>query len=179
MSGATTCPVVVAAQTTEMYMAAMEARSRWLTVGLALLAASAFAMSVQTAWWSISEVTIGPFGSRHCFGGECTSTGFAWLGQHDFFMRSAVATRAGGYIAMFAYILVAGGAAAKRVPALVARAGVVAILTATVAAISFYVKFPGGIGETSLGAGPFMFAIGIVSGVAASIMVHRAARAAS
>lgn len=147
-------------------------------MGLALLAASAFALSVQTAWWSLAEVTIGPFGSRHCFGGECNSTGFAWLGQHDFFMRSAVATRAGGYIAMFAYIIVAGSVASKRVPTLIARAGIVAILTATVAAIGFYVKFPGAnIGTPSIGAGPFMFAIGIVSGIAASIMVHRARRA--
>src|SRR4051794_12114909 len=99
----------------------MEARSRWITVGLALLAATAFAFSVQTAWWSLAEVTIGPFGSRHCFGGECTSTGFAWMGEHDLFMRSAVATRAGGYIAMFVYVIVAGAVAARRVPTLVAR----------------------------------------------------------
>jgi hypothetical protein len=155
----------------------MEARPRWITVGLALLAATAFALSVQTPWWSLAEVTIGPFGSRHCFGGECTSTGFAWLGQHEFFMRSAVATRAAGYIAMFAYIVIAGTVAGKRVPTLIARAGVVAILTATAAAIGFYVKFPGGsIGTPSIGAGPFMFGVAIVSGIAASIMVHRARR---
>jgi hypothetical protein len=154
----------------------LRGRARWITVGLALLAASMFALSVQTAWWSISEVTIGPFGSRHCFGGECTSTGFAWLGEHDFFMRAAVATRAGGYIAMFVYVFVAARVAAKRVPTLMGRAGIVAILTATAAAITFFVKFPGGVGEPTLGVGPLLFAIGVVSGVTASLLVQRARR---
>ena len=154
----------------------MEARSRWIIVGIALLAAFAFALSVQTAWWSMSGVTLGPFGTRNCPGGasEC---GFTWLGtNHDLFMRAAVATRAGGYIAMFIYIMVAGAIAAKRTPALLAKAGIVAILTATAAAVTFFVKFPGAFGEPSLGAGPVIFAVAVISAAAASVLVLRAQR---
>ena len=154
----------------------MESRSRWLTVGLALLSASAFALAVQSAWWNIAEVTIGPYGSRHCFGGECRDGGLSWLGNHDLFMRAAISTRAGGYIAMFALVIVAGAVAARRRPVLIARASIIAIMTATAAASVFIAKFPGGVGKTSLGAGPLMFGIGIVSGVAASILVLRSRR---
>ena len=154
----------------------METRARWITVGLALLAASGFAMSVQTAWWAMSSVLIGPFGTRNCPGGA-DSCGFSWLGaENDLFMRSAVATKAGGYIAMFIYIMIAGAVAAKRTPALLSKAGIVAIFTATVAAVTFFVYFPGSFGEPTLGPGPFMFAAGIVAGVTASVLVLRAQR---
>lgn len=158
-----------------MYTPAMESRSRWIAVGLALVAASAFALAVQTAWWSVAEVTIGPFGSRHCFGGQCRETGLAWLGAADLWMRSGVATRAGGYIAMFALIVLAGTVAAKRVPALIARASLVAIITATVAAVYFIAAFRGvpGLAEISLGAGVFLFAGGVLAGVAAAVLVLR------
>ncbi|HUS27425.1 MAG TPA: hypothetical protein VMZ53_02920 [Kofleriaceae bacterium] len=131
---------------------------------------------MQSAWWTMSSVIVGPFGTRNCPGGadEC---GFAWLGtNHDLFMRSAVATRAGGYIAMFVYIMVAGAIAAKRVPSLLSKAGIVAILTASAAAITFFVKFPGSFGEPSLGAGPILFVVGVVAGVIASVRVLRAQR---
>jgi hypothetical protein len=151
----------------------MESRSRWIAVGLALLAAFLFALSVQSTWWSITTVTIGPFGTRNCPGGadEC---GLGWLGNHDLFMRAAVGTRAGGYIAMFAYIMIAGAIAAKRRPTLLARMGIVAILTAAAAAVTFFVKFPGAaFGEPGLGAGPFLFAGAVVAGVTASVLVLR------
>jgi hypothetical protein len=154
----------------------METRSRWITVGIALCAAFAFALSVQSAWWTMSSVTVGPFGTRNCPGGadEC---GFTWLGtNHDLFMRAAVATRAGGYIAMFIYIMIAGAVAAKRTPALLSKSGIVAILTATVAAVTFFVKFPGAFAEPSLGAGPVLFAVGVISAAAASVRVLRAQR---
>jgi hypothetical protein len=159
-----------------MYTRAMEMRSKWITVGLALLAATAFALAVQTAWWHIAEATVGPYGSRNCFGGECRGGGLAWISTNDLWMRSAVSTRAAGYIAMFALIIVAGGAAARRVPLMFARASIVAIIVATVAGITFFVKFPGGMGPTSYGAGPIFFLVGIVSGVAAAIMVMKSAR---
>src|SRR5512146_1904549 len=112
----------------------MESRSRWISIALGLVAASAFALAVQIAWWHVAEVTVGPFGSRHCLGGECRETGLAWLGGTDLWMRAAVATRAAGYIAMFIFVVLAGAVAAKRVPLLVARASIVAVLTATASA---------------------------------------------
>ena len=56
--------------------AAMPTRTRILVAALAIVAAAAFALGVQDGhWWSIGEVTIGPFGSHHCFGGACRATG--------------------------------------------------------------------------------------------------------
>src|SRR5688572_14042409 len=100
----------------------MEPRTRWIAISLALGAASAFALGVNSAWWSIHNATIGPFGTRHGFSGAPVETGLSWIGGTDLWMRSSIATRAGGYIAMFVLVLLAGSLAAKRVPKLVARA---------------------------------------------------------
>lgn len=147
-------------------------------MGLALVAASAFALAMQTAWWSVAEVTVGPFGARHCFGGECRETGLSWLGGADLWMRSGVATRAAGYISMFALVVLAGSLAAKRVPALIARATLVSILTAIVSGVYFFVGFPG-VPEAKLASGVFLFAGAIVAGVAAAIVVLRSSARAT
>lgn len=142
-------------------------------MGLALIAASAFALAVQTAWWKVAEVTVGPFGSRHCFGGECRESGLAWIGGTDLWMRAAVASRGAGYIAMFALVFLAGAVAAKRTPVLVARMSIVAIITALATGIYFFVAFPG-LKEASLGIGVFCFFAAAVVGMAAAIIVARA-----
>ncbi|HEX5063745.1 MAG TPA: hypothetical protein VFV99_30410 [Kofleriaceae bacterium] len=153
----------------------MDSRSRWFTVGLALAAATSFAIAVQTAWWGIAEVAIGPFGSRHCFGGECREAGLAWTGGSELWMRSAVATRAAGYIAMFVLIMFAGAIAAKREPKIVARGCLAAIVTAIATGAYFYVGYPG-VGGASVAAG-FLFYVGaIVAGVAAIVLFLRRAR---
>src|SRR2546423_9999409 len=103
---------------------------RWIVVALAVAAACAFALSVQNAWWSVGEVTIGPFGAHHCFGGDCRATGLSWLGGSGLWMRSAVATRVAGLIAMLALVIVRGGVAPRRTPRLFARAPLVSIATA-------------------------------------------------
>ena len=150
----------------------MESRTRWIAVGLGLAAACAFALAVQTAWWSVAEVTIGPFGSRHCFGGECRETGLAWLGGTDLWMRSGIAARAGGYISMFVLVVLAGSVAAKRVPLLIARATLVSIITATACAVYFIARFPG-LANASVGAGVFLFGGAVLAGVAAAVVVLR------
>jgi hypothetical protein len=147
-------------------------RSRWVPLMLALLAASTFALAVQSAWWSAGEVTIGPFGSRHCFGGECRESGMAWLGGTDLWMRSGVAARAGSYIAMFVLVVLAGGLAAKRVPRLMAKASIVSIITAGASGGYFAVGFPG-LGGSSTNVGLFMFAGAVVFGVAAAVLTLR------
>ena len=150
----------------------MENRSRWILAVLGLAAATSFALAVQSAWWTVGEVTIGPFGARHCFGGECREAGLAWLGGSDLWMRSAVATRAAGYIAMFVFIMFAGAIAAKRTPTLVARGAVAALLTYAVTGIYFGVAFPG-VNGASVSRGLFEFAAGLVFGVAALVVFLR------
>jgi hypothetical protein len=127
---------------------------------------------VQTAWWSVGEVTIGPFGARHCFGGECRESGLKWIGGSELWMRSAVAVRAAGYIAMFVLIMLAGAIAARREPKLVARGAVAAIVTAAAVGAYFAAAFPG-INGASMSLGVIEFAVAIVVGVAAVVTFLR------
>jgi hypothetical protein len=127
---------------------------------------------VQTAWWKVGEVAIGPFGSRHCFGGECRETGLSWIGGSELWMRTAIATRAAGHIAMFVLLMSAGAIAAKREPKLVARGALASIVTAAAGGAYFAAVFPS-VNGASVAAGVFEFAIGIVLGVAAVVMFLR------
>ena len=145
---------------------------------VALLAASSFALAVQSAWWSIGDVAdVGPFGTRRCFGGECTEVDLTWLGGSELWMRSAVATRAAGYIAMFVLLMFAGALAAKREPRLVARGALSAIVTALAAGAYFAAAFPG-VSGAGIAQGPFLLAAGVVLGVAAVVVFLRSARRA-
>ncbi len=147
-------------------------RSRVITVILAVAAAVAFALAVQSPWWSIGEVDIGPFGTHRCFGGECRASGLAWIEGSELWARSALATRVAGYIAMFVLLMFAGARAAKREPRLVARASLSAIITAAVAGGYFATAFPGVTGA-SLGPGLWFFAGAIIAGAAAVIVFLR------
>lgn len=142
---------------------------------LAVLAAACFALAAQSAWWSVGEVAIGPFGSRHCFGGECRASALGWIGGTDLWMRSAVATRVAAYIAMFALVMLGGALAAKREPRLVARLVLSAIVTALAAGVYFFAAFPGVTGA-GLDRGVFAFVGAIVLGVAAVVLFLRAPR---
>jgi len=150
-------------------------RSRLLPLILALAGACAFAFAVQTAWWSAGGVTIGPFGSRHCFGGECGEGGLAFLGGTDLWMRAGVASRAAGYITMFILIIVAGALAAKRVPTVIARSSLVATLTAMVSGGYFLAAFPAAsLGhEESIGPGVYLFVGAVVLAIAAGVFTLR------
>jgi hypothetical protein len=127
---------------------------------------------VQAAWWSIGEVTIGPFGSRHCFTGECRETGLSWLGGSDLWMRSGIATRAAGYIAMFVLLMFGGAVAAKREPKLVARGALAAIITAAAAGAYFAAAFPG-LGGAGMSYGVFLYVGAVALGVAAIVVFLR------
>lgn len=148
-------------------------RNRWIVIVLALAAASAFALSVQALmWWSVGEVGIGPFGASHCFGGECRGTGLSFLNGSDLWMRSGIATGVAALVSMLALVVLAGAVAARRVPKLAARSCIVAIATAVVCGLYFICKFPG-LGGASTGLGPIVFAVGIVLGLASTVMVLR------
>jgi hypothetical protein len=138
----------------------------------------AFATAVWVApWWSVGEVTIGPLGSRHCFGGECRPAGLAWIGGTDLWMRSAIATGVAGLLAMLLLLGVAGGLAARREPVLVAKMSLVAIGSAIACAAYFIARFPG-LQGASLGAGAIAFGAGVILGVVPALAVLRRRRPA-
>ena len=156
----------------------MKSVSRWLAVGLGLVAAAALAISVEAGmWWSVGEVTIGPFGSHHCFTGDCRGSGLAWIGGSDLWMRGAIATGVACVLASFLLVVLAGAAAAGRAARLAARMVLVSLASAVACGIYFVVGFPG-VRGAHLGLGMPLFCAGIVAGAAAAIIVARTPRAA-
>jgi hypothetical protein len=146
-------------------------KHRWSVVALALVAASAFALSVQAGrWWTIGDVEIGPFGSLSPFGGPGN---LSWAGGSARWERFGVASGAGGLIAMLVLLVVAGAVAAHRVPKLAARTALVAIATASLAAVAFIVARPDNGLPFELGRGVILFAAAAALGVAAAVRVLR------
>lgn len=144
---------------------------RWFVVLLALAAASAFALSVQAGrWWSIEGVEIGPSGSRSRFGGPGD---LSWAGGSARWERFGIATWAGGLIAMFVLVVLAGAVAANRVPRLAARTALVAIATATLAAIAFVATRPDNGLAFAIDRGVFLFVAAVVAGVISGVAVLR------
>lgn len=151
-------------------------RGRWLIVGIAVLAAAAFAISVQAGrWWSVDAggVEIGPFGGQSCFGGDCRSAGLGWTGGSERWMRTGVGAGAAGLISMLTLLIVAAGVAARRVPRLAAKVALVSVATATVTGALFVAQFPGVQGAV-VGRGLSLFGAAIVLGATACVAVLRA-----
>jgi len=148
---------------------------RWLLVAVSLVGAAALAISVQAGvWWSVGEMTIGPFGVHHCFGGECRGSSLSLVSESDLWMRSAIATGVAGAIASVLLVALAGACAARRVPRLIARMTVSALAAAVLCAVYFVVQFPG-LAGAGVDRGLVLFALGIVAGAVAAISVLRAA----
>lgn len=146
---------------------------RWFVVAIALVAASAFALSVQAGrWWVIGEVEIGPFGTRSPFGGPGD---LGWAGGSARWERFGVATWAAGLIAMFVLLVLAGAVAARRVPRLAARTTLVAIGTATLVGIAFLMSRPDHGLPFELARGTYLFAGAVIAGTLVAIRVLRAA----
>jgi hypothetical protein len=142
---------------------------RWFVVVLALAAASALALSVQAGrWWSIGDVEIGPFGSRSPFGGPGD---LSWAGGSARWQRFGIATWAGGLIAMFLLVVLAGAVAAHRIPRLVAKTALVAIATAALAGIAFVATRPDNGLPFAIDRGVFLFAVAVVAGVISGVGV--------
>ena len=151
-------------------------KHRWPVAGLALVAASAFALSVQAGrWWSIGDVEIGPSGSRSPFGGLGD---LSWAGGSARWERFGVATWAAGLIAMFILVVLAGAVAANRVPRLAAKTALIAIATALVVAIAFVASRPDNGLPFALGRGLAWFAVAVLTGGVSAIFVVRARRPA-
>lgn len=153
-------------------MRAAQMRNRWIALGLALVGAAALALSSIEPWWRAGEASVGPFGTHHCFGGDCQSTGLTWLGASDLWMRAAVATRAAAIIATVLLVVLAGALAARRVPKLVAKTVMSATACAVVVGGYFVAKFPP-LGGESLDLGPFLYGGGLVAGLVAAVLVLR------
>lgn len=144
---------------------------RWFVVMLALAAASAFALSVQAGrWWSIGDVELGPAGSRSPFGGPGD---LSWAGGSARWERFGVATWAGGLIAMFVLVVLAGAVAGNRVPRLAAKTALVAIATAALAAIAFVATRPDNGLPFAIDRGVFLFGAAVVAGVISAGAVLR------
>jgi hypothetical protein len=128
-------------------------------------------------WWAIGDFAeIGPFRSKHCFGGgECQAAGLAWVGGGDRWMRLGMATWAAGLVTGFMLVVMAGALAANRIPKLVAKSVLVSIVTASLAGTVFVATFPGMEGA-SLARGAWSYFVGIVLALVAAISVLRAAR---
>ena len=149
-------------------------KNRWLIVVLALLAATLFAISMQMGkWWSVETVEIGPFGSKHCFGGECKPAGLGWVNGSVRWQRTGMGTWAGGMLSALILAIVAAGVAAKRVPKLAARTALVSIGTTLAAGALFILQYPGVQGARP-DRGLYAFALAIVIGSFAAIKVHYA-----
>lgn len=150
-------------------------KSRWIVVGLAVLAATAFVLSVQGGrWWAVGDaVEIGPFGAKQCFSGECRTAGLGWLGGTERFLRTGKGAWAGGLIAGFVLLVLAAGVAAKRVPKLAAKTALVAIATTVAASVLFIAQFPG-VDGAEVDRGIWLFVGATVAGIAAAIWVLRA-----
>ena len=148
---------------------------RWPAVAVGLVGAVALAISVQAGvWWSVGDVTIGPFGSHQCFSGDCGGSGLGWIGGSDLWMRSAIATGVAGALASLLLIALAGACAARRVPRVLARMTLSALAAAVACAAYFVSQFPG-VAGAGIDRGLALFAIGVVAGVVAAIAVLRAA----
>ena len=148
-------------------------KARWGIIVLALLSASAFALSVQGGrWWSVMNVEIGPFGSRRCFGNECGPAGLGWIGAGEGWSRLGMATWAAALVSMAVLVVLAAALAAKRVPRMVAKVALSAIATATLVGALFASKFPG-VDGAGVDRGLPLYGVAIALGVAASILTLR------
>lgn len=142
---------------------------RWFLVAIAVIAAASFAISVWVGrWWEIGEVEVGPFGSHHCFNGDCRPGGLAWTNGGDFWLRTAVATWVGCLLTMVLLLGVAGAIAANRTPKMLAKSALTSLVTTTAAGAYFILKLPALTG-TTIGQGMIFFIAACVLGFVAPI----------
>jgi hypothetical protein len=149
-------------------------KSRWLIVGIAVVAAAAFAVSVQAGrWWTVAGFEIGPSGTHRCFAGECKSVGLGWTGGTERWMRTGTGVWAAGMLSMLTLLVVAAAVAARRVPRLVAKMTLVSVATAAVTGVLFVLQVPS-VQGAGIDRGIPLFGAAVVLGAVACIAVLRA-----
>jgi len=154
------------------------ASRRLLAIVVAIAGAVLLAIAVQGGhWWhlhapELGDVTIGPLSSHRCFAGDCKVVGLGWVGGTLGWARAGQAVYAGALCAAALLVFSAASLAARRVIRVVAKSGVVAAVTATVAAVAFVAMFPG-LDGAELGRGLWLFVAGTVLAVAGQILILR------
>jgi len=151
-------------------------RARWGTLVMLLLAACGFAIAVRAlAWWHVGPAQIGPIEFRSCFENDCKVSRLTLLTGASFWIRTGYITYGAGLIATMVAVMCAAGIAAKRVPVLLGKMMLVAVITAVVPATMFITQVPK-LAQMSLGIGVPVFFASVVLGIAASLSVFRASR---
>lgn len=118
--------------------------TRWLSTGLALLAACALVAATQLLpWWALPETAVYLTRSERCFGGGgCDATGLAWLGADAWWVRLATATYGLGLFGALLALFVAGARAAGRLPTTAAKSLLVNAVMALGCAVGAWLMFP-------------------------------------
>jgi hypothetical protein len=153
-------------------------RARWVIVGIAVVAAAVFALSVQAGqWWTVPNpsfegLEIGPLGSHRCVDGECKVLGRGWSGGTARWIRTGTGVWAAGMLSMLVLLGVAGAVAARRVPRLAAKMALVSVGTAAVTGALFVLQFPA-VQGAEIGRGIPLFGVGIALGATACLAVLR------
>ena len=156
------------------YFSRVDRRRRVLTIAAALVAATLLAIAVQGGrWWQVGDITIGPISSYRCFSGDCAVVGVDWVGAGEGWARAGLATYVAGLVA--AGLLVIGSAllASKRLIKVVAKSGLVAVVTGLVSGAIFIAKFPD-LPEVSIARGTWCYAAGLAIAIGAHVSVLRA-----
>ncbi len=148
--------------------------SRWISVAVALVSATLFAISVWSGgWWTVGEdVAIGPLGTRQCFGGTCRTTSLSWIGGNTLWHRGAAATWSAGLVTMAVLIGLAATIASGRQSSFVAKTALVSVATAAAAAAYFVAGFPG-VPGASVSLGAALYGGAVIFGAVATIRVVR------
>lgn len=148
--------------------------ARWASVAGGVAAACALAFAIQLPWWSFAEAEVFLTRSQRCFGGECQEVkNLVWLGAPLWWHRLSTATFGIGLGAGLLALFVAGARAAGRTPRTAAGSLLVAVVTALGCGIGTLATFPK-LGEFNLGAGPMLFAAGLVAAGLAAVLGRRA-----
>lgn len=120
----------------------------------------------------MGDVEIGPFGSKHCFDGDCRPASLSWVGGTARWIRTGMGTWAGGLMSALVLAILAARVASRAVPRLAAKTALVSIGTTLAAGALFIAQYPG-----VQGGGPdrglYLFVVAIALGTIPPIVVLR------
>jgi hypothetical protein len=146
-------------------------KSRWPFVAIAVISAALLAISVWVGnWWSVGGLEIGPFGAHECFSGDCRPTTIS--GAPELWQRCGTAVWAGGIMSMILLLAIAAAIAAKRLPKMLAKSSLTAIVTTGLAGAYFIAKLPAPTGM-QVGQAIYLFVAGVILAFVTPIWVLR------
>ncbi|MEP6862043.1 MAG: hypothetical protein ABJE66_15570 [Deltaproteobacteria bacterium] len=146
-------------------------KSRWPFVAIAVISAALLAISVWVGnWWSVGGLEIGPFGAHECFSGDCRPTTIS--GAPELWQRCGTAVWAGGIMSMILLLAIAAAIAAKRMPKMLAKSSLTAIVTTGLVGAYFIAKLPAPTGM-QVGQAVYLFVVAVVLAFVTPIWVLR------